>query len=243
MANLLSIKPSFIKMLFLVFITAVAASSPGIAQSNQFSLALQVQPAIIFHKNNYAYRAKETYSTSTPCIGIETTLKYDLNKKISFETGVGYMSKRLETVAFLNQNVLPPPQQSGTLELVITKSVSYRTLSIPVNLLYQIVAKNKVNTTLITGITANYLLNCFYEVQNYKQYQGTYKKNTWQGLSLNAGIGCDYQFASKTCLTTKVLYSFINKVKRDEYLFSQDEYVISLPHTYLQFSLGVRVIL
>lgn len=243
MVNLPSIKARFIKMSCLVFIAAVVACPPSIAQSNQFSLALQVQPAITFHKNNYAYRGKDTYTASTPGIGFETTLQYNLNQKISFETGIGYISRRLKTVVFLNQNVLPPPQQSGTLELVNTKSVSFRTLSIPINLQYKISGKKKFNASVITGIAANYLLNCFYEVENYKKYQGTYKKNTWQGLSINAGMGGDYSFSPRIRLTTKVIYSIINEVKRDEYLFSQDEYVIPLPHTYLQLSFGVRVLL
>ena len=143
----------------------------------------------------------------------------------------------------MNQNVLPPPRQSWTQELVTTKSVSFRTLELPLNFGYNILSRQKMNLFLNAGMIGNFLLSTYYGLGSFKQYEGSYKKNYWQGYSADLGFGTDYKISKKIKLTTRITYSILNTVKDDEYLFSQDEYVIPLPYKYLRMSAGLRMVL
>lgn len=212
-------------------------------KNDKFSFAFQLQPELTYHKNNYAYRWKDTYTKSTFNIGIEATLQYYLTKRLFAETGLGYISRKLNTTVFLNQNVLPPPRQSGTQELVNTKSVSFRTLQLPLNFGYNFIQRPKINLFLNAGLTGNFLMNTYYGLGGFKQYEGSYKKNYWQGYSVKLGIGTDYKISKKIGTTSRISYSLINTMKDDKYLFSQDEYVIPLPHKYLRLSVGLRMAL
>ena len=212
-------------------------------KDKKLSFAFQLQPELSYHKNNYAYRWKETYTKSTFNIGIEATMQYYLTKKLFAETGIGYISRKLNTTVFLNQGALPPPRQSGTLELVNTKSVSFKTLQLPLNVGYNILSRQKVNLFLNAGLTGNFLLSTYYGIGGFKQYEGSYKKNYWQGYSVNLGLGSDYKIYKKIKVTGRISYSVINTMKDDTYLFSQDQYVISLPHKYLRLSVGLRMAL
>jgi hypothetical protein len=89
------------------------------------------------------------------------------------------------------------------------------------------------------GISSNYLVNAYYKVER-PQYDGTYKKGYWQGIGVNGGIGTDIQLAKKLMLTNFLSYSFTNPVRSDNFLFSQDEKEISLPHKYLRVSTGIK---
>jgi len=91
------------------------------------------------------------------------------------------------------------------------------------------------------GFTGNFLLNTHYGLGGFKQYEGRYKKNYWQGYSLNLGLGGDHKIFKKIKATSRVSYSVVNTVRDDEYLFSQDEYSIALPHKYLSLSVGLRI--
>ncbi|MES2005820.1 MAG: outer membrane beta-barrel protein [Bacteroidota bacterium] len=208
---------------------------------NNLFFAIQLQPELTYYKNNYAYRWRETYTKSTYNIGIEATLQYRLTKRLFAETGLGYISRKLNTVVFLNQGALPPPRQSFTLELVNTKSVSVRTLQVPLNLGYDVIALKRIQLNLVTGITGNYLLNAYYGLGGLKQYEGTYKKNYWQGYAVNLGLGMNYTINKTVSLTNRITYSVYNTVKEDAYLFSQDQYGIALTHEYLRLSVGLRM--
>jgi len=210
-------------------------------KKDKFSFAFQAQPELTYHKNNYAYRWKDTYTKSTFNIGIEATVQYYLTKCLFAETGLGYISRKLNTTVFLNQNVLPPPRQSGTQELVNTKSVSFRTLQFPLNFGYNVIAKKRLNLFLNAGWTGNFLLNTYYGLGGFKKYEGSYKKNYWQGYSVNLGLGNDYKISKKIKATSRISYSVINTMKDDKYLFSQDQYVIPLPHKFLRLSFGLRM--
>jgi len=85
-------------------------------------------------------------------------------------------------------------------------------------------------------------LNAYYTVES-PQYDGSYKKNYWQGVALNGGIGGDIDLTQKVSLTSSITYSFVNPVHSDKFLFSQDENEIPLPHTYLRLSIGVKLLL
>lgn len=209
----------------------------------KLSYSVQLQPELTYHKNNFAYRWEDTYRKSTFNIGIEATIQYYLTKQLFVETGLGYISRKLNTTVFLNQNVLPPPRQSWTKELVNTKSVSFRTLQLPVNFGYNVISKQKMNLFLNAGLTGNVLLNTFYGLESFKQYEGSYKKNYWQGNTVNLGLGTDYKISKKIKATSRISYSVVNTMRDDDYLFSQDEYVIPLPHKFLRLSVGLRMTL
>lgn len=223
----------------LLFYTSISFGQ----KNEKLSFSVQLQPEWTYHKNNYSYRWKDTYTKSTFNIGIEATIQYYLIKKFFAETGLGYISRKLNTTVFLNQGALPPPRRSGTLELVITKSVSFRTLQFPLNFGYNIISRKKMNLFVNTGLTGNFLLSTYYELGGFKQYEGSYKKNYWQGYSINIGLGTDYEISKKIKATSKISYSVVNTTRADEYLFSQDEYVIPLPHKFLKLSLGLRMAL
>jgi hypothetical protein len=227
-------------------LTAILLLSPALSfgqKNNNFSIAFQIQPELTYHKNNYAYRWKDTYTKSTFNIGLEATIQYYFTKRLFAETGLGYISRKLNTTVFLNQNVLPPPRQSATQELVNTKSVSFRTLQFPLNFGYNVISKQKIDLFLNAGLAGNFLLNTYYGLGGFKQYEGSYKKNYWQGYSVNLGLGTDYKISKKIKAISRISYSIINTMKDDKYLFSQDEYVIPLPHKYLRLSVGLRMVL
>lgn len=230
----------FMRQILTIILSFCAVISFG--QNNEkLSFSVQLQPELTYHKNNYAYRWKDTYTKSTFNIGIEATIQYCLTKHLFVETGLGFISRKLNTTVFLNQNALPPPRQSWTQELVNTKSVSFRTLQIPVNFGFNVISKQKINLFLNAGLTGNFLLNTYYGLGGFKQYEGSYKKNYWQGYSVILGIGTDYKISKKLKVTSRMSYSIVNTTKEDEYLFSQDEYVIPLPHKFLRLSVGLRM--
>ena len=212
-------------------------------RKEKFSVSVQLQPELTYHKNNYAYRWKDTYTKSTFNIGIEATIQYYLTERLFTEAGLGYISRKLNTTVFLNQGAIPPPRCSMTLELVNTKSVAFRTLQFPLNFGYNIIARQKINLFFNAGLTGNFLLNTYYGIGGFTQYEGSYKKNYWQGYSLNLGLGSDYKVSKKIKVTSRISYSLINTMRDDEYLFSQDKYVIPLPHKFLRLSVGLRMAL
>ena len=92
-------------------------------------------------------------------------------------------------------------------------------------------------------MSANYLLKAKYKVGN-PQYDDTYNKGYWQGLSFNGGIGSDLRLSKNTFLTNSITYSFINSVQKDKFLvLKSDEGAIALPHNYLRLSIGIKTAL
>ena len=232
----------FMRHILIAILLFCAVISYG-QNKEKLSFSVQLQPELTYHKNNYAYRWKDTYTKSTFNIGIEATIQYYLIKQLFVETGLGYISRKLNTTVFLNQSALPPPRQSWSRELVNTKSVSFRTLQLPVNFGYNVISKQKMNLFLNAGLTGNFLLNTFYGLDSFKQYEGSYKKNYWQGYTVNLGLGVDYKIYKKIKATSRISYSVVNTMRDDEYLFNQDEYVIPLPHKFLRLSVGLRMAL
>jgi opacity protein-like surface antigen len=111
------------------------------------------------------------------------------------------------------------------------------------NLGYNIISRERVNLFAHAGVSGNYLLNSYYGLGGYKKYEGSYKKNNWNGVSVNVGVGGDYRISEKWKATARVGYSVVNKTKEDEYLYSQDEYGLRLPHEFLRLSIGARMML
>ena len=208
-------------------------------KKDKFSIVLQAQPELTFHKNDYAHRYKEKYTKTTINVAVSSSIQYCLTDNLFLSAGLGFIPRQLKTNVFLNQGAIPPPRQSGTQELVTTRSVSYRTLFLPVNLGYIFLNKNKLSSFGLCEFSGNYVLNVKYDV-NFDKYDGTYQKNYWQGYSLNVGIGSEYKISKKMYVNSSISYSLINTVHQDKFLFSQDEYQIPLPHKYLTLSIGVK---
>lgn len=212
--------------------------------TNHFSLTVQLQPELTFHKDNYSsFRLQDVNNTISFNTGIEAAIQYDLTPKLVAGLGIGYIPRKLNAMAFLDQGRLPEPQRSPSAELVSTAAVILRTVQVPVSLNYRFIEKGKNTYFIHAGFTANYLVNSYYKLNAFKQYQGTYKKNYWQGISLMLGLGTDYTLNKKIKLTGRLAYSVINTVQPDIYLFSQDEDVIDLPHRFLNLSAGVKIAL
>lgn len=231
-----------LSMRYILTACIVLSASAMCAQENRkLLLSLQLQPEQTYHKNNYSYRWRETYTKTTFNTGIEANIQYYFSKRLFTEIGLGYISRRLNTTVFLNQAALPPPRRSMTLELVAPRSVSFRTIQFPLNFGYNMISKKKLNLFLNAGVEGNYLLNTYYDT--FEKYKGTYAKGYWQGYTVNLGSGMDYHIAKKIMATGRLTYSVINTVQKDAYLNSQDKYGIPLPYTYLRLSMGVRIVL
>lgn len=223
------------RQVILVSLLAVSLATYG--QSSKWQLSFQLQPELTFHKNQYSFRWKGKYTKQTFNVGLASLIYYNLTDRIFIEGGVSFISRKLTTRAFVNQFFLPPPYYDSILPLYITKSISLRTLQIPLGIGVYIIKRNKTQLFIKAGYVSNLLFNAKYEVNNYPGF----KKDYWQGYSLLAGLGMDYELNKKLVLTSAISYSFKNTVKRDFYLFSQDERTIALPHKYLQLSTGIKI--
>jgi hypothetical protein len=223
----------------ILLILLIISSGPLLGQK-RFLLSVQLQPELTFHQNQYSYRWQDKYTKATFNIGIASELQYNLANRLFATLGIGYISRKLNTTVFLDQSKLPPPHFSLTKELNNTKDLSYRTLQIPVSVGYSFIANQKFKAFFTSGISANYLLNAYYNVGRL-QYRGTYRKGYWQGLAVNGGLGADVYLAKNLWLVNIISYSFCNPVQPDKYLFSQDNDEIALPHKYLRLSMGIKM--
>ncbi len=212
-------------------------------KKSKLQLSFQLQPELTFHQNQYSSISTPKHSKSTFNLGFASTVQYTLTDKMFLDMGFGYISRRLNTSAILDQATLPPPHYSATKELNHTDYLSYTTLQIPVNFGYVIVDNKKFKSFVLLGMSANYLLKAKYKVGN-PQYDDTYNKGYWQGLSFNGGIGSDLRLSKNTSLTNSITYSFINSVQKDKFLIlKSDEGAIALPHNYLRLSIGIKTAL
>ena len=230
------------KILTLTLLTFAlqAIGQKTVAQKSKLQLSFQLQPELTFHQNQYSSISTPTHTKSTFNIGVSSAVQYNLTNRIFVDIGFGYISRRLNTSAILDQATLPPPHYSATKELNHTDYLSYKTLQIPVNFGYVLMDNKKFKSFLLLGMSANYLLKTKYQVGN-PQYDDTYKKGYWQGLSLNSGIGTDLRLTKNTTLTNSITYSFINSVQRDKFLVrKRDEGPIALSHNYLRASIGIK---
>lgn len=226
------------KILTLTLLT-FALQAIGQKKSN-LQLSFQLQPELTFHQNQYSSISTPTHTKSTFNIGISSTVQYNLTNRIFFDIGFGYISRKLNTSVILDQATLPQPHYSASKELNYTNYLSYKTVQIPVNFGYVFIENKKIKSFLLLGMSANYLLKAKYKVGN-PQYDDTYKKGYWQGLSLNGGIGTDLHLTKNTTLTNSITYSFINSVQKDKFLVrKRDEGEMALPHKYLSLSIGIK---
>jgi hypothetical protein len=206
-------------------------------KGDNWQFSFQFQPELTFHKNQYSFRWKEKFTKQTFNVGLASSIQYNLTDRIFIEGGLAFIPRKLTTNAFVDQSLLPPPYYDSTKILYVSKSIALRTLQLPIGIGATIIKTAKAKVFIKGTYIPNFLLNAKYEVNNYPAF----KKNYWQGYSLNTGIGMDYQLNKKIALTSSLAYSLTNTVTKDPYLFSQDERPIALPHTYLQLSTGIKM--
>jgi hypothetical protein len=104
----------------------------SLGQTTKWQVSIQLQPEITFHKDSYSWW-KENADRSTSNMGIASLVYYNINERFFLNSGVGFISRTLQTSNFLDQSALPPPRRSLSMELVTTESVAYGVLSIPIN--------------------------------------------------------------------------------------------------------------
>lgn len=215
------------------------ASSISFGQNQKWYGIVQVQPEITFHKDNYAPNQNNS-GTITPNIGFSILAQHNFSKSVFMNAGFGYISRKLNSSNPINQSALPPPHGSNTSELVVHKKIAYRILSFPISMGYRFLQKEKFTGFGIAGISANYLLNTKYGSSSSK-YGGTYKKNYWQGYSINLGAGAEYKLIKKIPVTASLTYAIVNKIKADEYIYNpQGPGLLTLSHNFLSINLGVK---
>jgi hypothetical protein len=207
----------------------------------RWQYVISMNPEVTFYNSRYTYSI-DNHATTDRNIGLSGGLEYGLNKKIYLNTGVGFIMRRLHTRLYLDQSALPPPHQSLTRELVTTKSVTYRTLSLPLHVGYKFLEAGRFASALETGITANYLLSGYYQV-NSDKYQGRYKKHKWQGYSVDVGLSNDYRLCEKIKLNTAVLYTITNTVDTDEFISARDQRGYSIGYLALALRVGIKAAL
>lgn len=229
-------------MRYFLFVIAVVAHFRSAAQQqSSFSLSLQLQPEITWHWEDYAHVWSEKGTTVTFNAGIQACVQYRFAGRFFAEAGLGYISRRMNNTSyFFNQNVIPPPMQSPTQELVTYNSISYRTLELPFTVGVIFLKLKKVDIYAMGGYSANYLLSARYGKGSNSRYAGVYSKRYWQGESLLAGIGTDIRIKQRLFFSTRVSYSLRNSVKGDPYLFSQSYGGLKMTHHFLQGALGIR---
>jgi len=225
-------RPVFI---LLVFTQSLIASAQKI---DKWQISFQLQPELTFHKNQYSLRWEETYTKNSFNIGLISLIQYNLSNNIFFEGGLGYISRKLDCNVFVNHDLYPSPYTSSNSFLYTTDKTSQRIIQAPIGLGLYFLKLNKLNAFIKTDFISNFLLNVEYE----DRYPA-FKKNYWLGYSINPAVGIDYRLSNKIAIIGSVSYSVINTVVKDPYLFSQDKNPISVPHTYLQLSLGIKMTL
>ena len=225
-------RPAFI---LLVFTQSLIASAQKI---DKWQISFQLQPELTFHKNQYSLRWEETYTKNSFNIGFTSLIQYNLSNNIFFEGGLGYISRKLDCNVFVNHDLYPSPYTSTNSFLYTTDKISQRIIQAPIGLGLYFLKLNKLNAFIKADFISNFLLNVEYE----DRYPA-FKKNYWLGYSINPAVGIDYRLSTKIAIIGSVSYSVINTVVNDPYLFSQDKNPISVPHTYLQLSLGIKMTL
>ncbi|MES2773606.1 MAG: hypothetical protein V4722_05455 [Bacteroidota bacterium] len=211
----------------------------GYGQKPGWQLSFQLQPEMTCYKESYYWHTGNPSKNSLN-VGGSILIQRNIGSSFFINSGLGFISRKLNTSTFLNQAALPPPNQSFTMELVTTKSIANRTLFLPVTVGYNVFLGKTLSGFVTTGFTANYLLNTYYR-SNFSKYNGAYKKNYWQGYSLNAGLGADYKINNKIAATSSLSYAFVNTVKPDDYLLTQNGDGRTLSHKFLTLNIGVKV--
>ncbi|MEJ7679956.1 MAG: hypothetical protein WKG06_19275 [Segetibacter sp.] len=118
-----------------------------------------------FHKNDYAFRWKEKYTKSTFNLGLSSSLHYNLTNKLFAECGLGFISRKLKTNVFVAQFLLPSPYYDSVGIVYGTKSISFRTLQIPLSIGVNFFRRKNVGLFIKGTYVNNFIFNTKYETK------------------------------------------------------------------------------
>jgi len=230
--------------LFLIFTLSVFPVLVNAQKKDKLYIGLQVQPELSFHKSHYPTVYPPDYSKSSFNIGFNLYGQYQLTNHLYTTLGVGFISRKLNTSIGIDESMLPAPYTDpyATGAYQTTKVVSYRLLQIPVGFGYSFLKTKKTNIFASIAFIPNFLFNTKYggRIQYPSPGAGdpypAFKKNYWQGFSLNPTVGLDYALSGKIKLTSTLAYSIVNTVREEECASKQPK----LKHTYLQLGLGAK---
>lgn len=230
--------------LFLIFALSALPVLANAQKKDKIYIGLQVQPEISFHKSHYPTIYPPDYAKSSFNIGFTLYGQYQITDRLFTTIGLGFISRKLNTKVGIDQFRLPAPYTNpyGAGPYIMTKTVSYRVLQIPVGFGYDFLNTKKTNVFASLVFVPNFLLNTKYGANALYPLSASgpypaFKKNYWQGFSLNPSIGLDYTLSPKIKITGAFAYSLINTVREDEYADKQPK----LNHTYLQLGLGAKL--
>ena len=213
-------------------------------KKDRLYIGIQIQPELTFYKSGYySYTYPANNSKSSFNLGFNFYGQYQITEHLFTTLGLGFISRKLNTQVGIAQERLPAPYTNpyNFGPYITTKTVSYRVLQIPVGFGYDILKTKKINVFASLAFVPNFLLTTNYGNNIYSPAaNGTlpaFKKNYWQGFSLNPSAGLDYILSKKIKLTGAFAYSLVNTVREDEYADKQPK----LNHTYLQLGLGAKL--
>ncbi len=220
--------------LFLIFALSAFPVLANAQKKDKLYIGFQVQPELTFYKSSYIAVYPPAYSKSSFNIGFNLYGQYQLTDRLFTTLGLGFISRKLNTQIDFNQSLLPKPYYDSVAgPAYYTKTLSYRLLQIPLGFGYKFFEIKKTNVFASLIFIPNFLLNAKYNIPNYP----TFKKNYWQGFSLNPTIGIDYALSPKIKLTGAIAYSLVNTVREEEYSNRHP----ALKHQYLQLGLGLKL--
>ncbi len=220
--------------LFIILVFSAIPFLTNAQAKNEFSIGFQAQPELTFYKSSYTAVYPPAYSKSSVNIGFNLYGQYQITDHLFATLGLGFISRKLNTEIDVAQSLLPEPYYDSTKILYITKTLSYRVLQIPVGLGYYFLKTKKTNVFAGLTFVPNFLLNAKYgTLNNYPAF----KKNYWQGFSVNPNIGIDYTLTQKIKLTSAIAYSLVNTVREEEYSTKHPK----IKHQYLQLGLGLKL--
>lgn len=230
--------------LFLIFALSVFPTLANAQKKDKLYIGFQVQPELTFYKSQYPFVSPTTYAKSSFNVGFNLYGQYQLTGHFYTTLGVGFISRKLNTSVGIDESTLPEPYTDpyGTGWYQTTKVISYRLLQIPIGIGYNFLKTKKTNVFASIAFIPNFLFNTKYggRIQYPSPGAGdpypAFKKNYWQGVSLNPTVGIDYALSGKIKLTSALAYSIINTVRKEEYGSKQPK----LKHTYLQLGLGAK---
>jgi Outer membrane protein beta-barrel domain len=220
--------------LFIVLALSLLPALTDAQKEGKFHIGFQVQPELTFYKSSYIAVYPPAHSKSSFNLGFNLYGQYQITDRLFATLGLGFISRKLNTDIDFNLALLPKPYYDTTLLGIYSNTVSYRILQIPLGLGYNFLKFNKANIFASFVFVPNFLLNEKYV--NLKNYPA-FKKNYWQGFSLNPIIGIDYALSKKIKLNGAIAYSLVNTVREEEYSNRHP----ALKHQYLQLGLGVKM--
>ncbi len=229
--------------LFIIIALSLLPVLANAQKKGKFYIGFQVQPELTFYKSQYPFVSPTTYAKSSLNIGFNLNGQYQITDRLFTTLGLGFISRKLNTTVGVDQARLPAPytNDSAVGPYVATKTVSSRLLQIPFGFGYVFFKTKKIDVFGTLVFIPNFLLNTKFGANiSYPTAGGPYpafKKNYWQGFSLNPSVGIDYTLSQKIKLTGAIAYSLVNTVREDEYTDKQPE----LKHTYLQLGLGAKL--